>query len=116
MSEFARTRSATVGPWTRPVAIPDGIDDPGLRKATGVVKLPSWVRWSGPPRSYDLRDRRDRALVYEQVLTEGTEDDVRYFVALADVVDLWDEMVLPDYVRAAWATWLEARRGIVMAC
>ena len=116
MSEFARTRSATVGPWTRPVAVPDDVDDPGLVKATGVVELPSWVRWSGPLRRYDLADRRDRALVYEQVLTEGTEDDVRYFVVLDDLVELWDELVLPDHVRAAWAAWLEARRGIVVRC
>ena len=116
MSGFARIRSATVGPWTRPVAVPDDVDDPELVKATGVVELPSWVRWSGPRRRYDLADRRDRALVYEQVLTEGTENDVRYFVVLDDLVELWDELVLPDHVRAAWAAWLEARRGIVVRC
>jgi hypothetical protein len=116
VSQFARTRSATVGPWTRPVAIPDDIDDRGLVKAAGVVELPSWVRWSGPPRRYDLTNRRERALVYEQVLTEGTEDDVRYFVVLDDLIDLWDDLVLPGYVRTAWATWLEARRGIVVGC
>ena len=87
---------------SRPVAVPDDVDDPGLVKATGVVDLPSWVRWSGPRRRYDLADRRDRALVHEQVLTEGTEDDVRYFVVLDDLVELWNELVLPDHVRAAW--------------
>jgi len=116
MSEFVRARSATVGPWTRPVAIPNDVDDPALVKAGGVVELPTWVRWTGPPRRYHLTDRRDRALLYEQVLTEGTDEDVRHFVTLDDLVDLWDELVLPNYVAAAWATWLRVQRGIVVRC
>ena len=60
-----------------------------------MVELPSWVRWSGPPRRYDLRRRADRALVYEQVLTEGTDDDVRFFIVFSDLVELWDDLVLP---------------------
>jgi hypothetical protein len=49
---------------------------------------PLRVRWRGPPRRYDLADRADRARVYEQVLTEGTEDDVRPYVVLAELIDL----------------------------
>lgn len=104
-----------MGPWTRPVSIPDDVDEPGIVKVAGVVELPSWVRWSGPPRRYDLRNRTDRALVYEQVLSEGTDDDVRTFVVVADLVELWDDLVLPGYVRRAWADWLE-RRGISVSC
>jgi hypothetical protein len=40
------------------------------------------------PRRYDLADRADRARVYEQVLTEGTDDDVRLYVVLAELIDL----------------------------
>jgi hypothetical protein len=116
VSEFSRTRSATVGPWTRPVAVPEDVDDPNLAKAAGVVELPSWVRWSGVPRRYDLCDRADRALVYEQVLTEGTDDDVRYFVVIDDLIDLWCDLVLPSYVRVAWTDWLQRRRGIALPC
>ena len=39
------------------------------------------------------------------MLREGNEDDVRHFVRVDELVDLWDEMVLPDYVRAAWDRW-----------
>ena len=46
-------------------------------KASGLVELQLRVSRSGPPRHYDLADRSDRARVYEQVLSEGTEDDVR---------------------------------------
>jgi transcriptional regulator with XRE-family HTH domain len=98
---------------TRPVAIPDDIADANGSKAVGVVELPRHIRWSGPPRSYDLDKRRDRARVYEQVLREGSEDDVRHFVRLDELVDLWDELVLPHHVRAAWDRWFAARVGAV---
>ena len=55
------------------MAIPDDVDAPSLVKASGMVELPVRVRWSGPPRQYDLADRNDRARVYEQVLSEGTD-------------------------------------------
>jgi hypothetical protein len=110
MNRPARTRGATVGPATRPVAIPDDIDAPGLHKASGLVELPLHVRWSGPGRVFDLADRADRARVYEIVLAEGTLDDVRRYVELEQLVDLWPELVLPRHVRRAWAAWLA--RGI----
>ena len=115
-SRFARTLSATLGPVTRPVAIPNDIDAPDAAKAQGVIELPLRVRWSGPPRRYNLADRRDRALVYEQVLTEGTDDDVRRFIDLGQLVDLWPDLVLPRHVRQAWSRWLAERRGTVVAC
>lgn len=93
------------------MSIPDDVDDPGVVKAAGAVELPSRVRWSGPHRRYDLRRSADRALAYELVLTEGTDDDVRRFIVIDDLVELWDNLVLPGYVRAAWAAWLERRGG-----
>lgn len=98
---------------TRPVAIPDDIADSDEAKAVGVVELPPHIRWSGPPRTYDLDERRDRARVYEQVLREGTEADVRHFVRVDDLVDLWDELVLPDHVRTAWDRWFGARTDAI---
>ncbi len=64
------------------------------------------IRWSAPPVIYDLDDRADRARVYEQVLREGTEADVRYYVDPDQMCDLFDELVLPPPVRRAWANWL----------
>jgi hypothetical protein len=77
---------------------------------------PLRVRWSGPPRHYDLADRKDRARVYEQVLSEGTDDDVRFYVDVDDLIDLWPDLVLPQHVRVAWARWLADRRGVALAC
>lgn len=116
MSSFEYTRTATLGPSARPVAIPDDVDAAGVVKERGVVELPLRVRWSGPGRLYDLGDRGDRALVYEQVLAEGTDEDVRRFIDVDQLVELWPELVLPRHVRAAWARWLKERRSIFVAC
>ncbi len=116
MARFEHSRSAVLGPAARPVAIPDDVDRRDARRASGVVVLPPHVRWSGPPRRYDLAQRADRALVYEQVLTEGTDDDVRWFVDVDQLVELWSDLVLPGHVRRAWAEWLKERRGITLPC
>jgi hypothetical protein len=42
-------------------AVPDDLDSACVEKATGVVELPLHIRWSGPPRRYDLADRQQRA-------------------------------------------------------
>jgi hypothetical protein len=67
-------------------------------------------------RSPNLGQRADRIRVYEQVLREGTEDDVRFYVEVDELVELFDELVLPPTVRRAWADWLLRHRGVVLAC
>lgn len=42
--------------------------------------LPLHIDWSGQPRRYDLSDPQQRARVYEQVLREGNDDHIRYFI------------------------------------
>jgi hypothetical protein len=105
---MATTRSADVGPSTRPVAVPEDLEDPSIAKATGRVVLPPHVCWSGRA-DYDLSDQRDRISAYEWVLTEGTDDDVRYFIDIDQLVDLWDELVLSPHLRAAGDGWLRGR-------
>jgi hypothetical protein len=108
---MAHTRTRELGPASRPVAVPASLDDPSHAKASGRVRLPLHIRWSGPPVTYDLDVPVDRARVYEQVLREGTEDDVRFYVDAETLLELWDELVLPPAVRQAWASWIEARRA-----
>ena len=74
------------------------------------------VRWSGPPKTYDLDDRRDRSRVYEQVLREGTAQDIRFYIDVEQLLDLWDDLVLPPQVRRAWADWFLRKRNIEVAC
>ena len=57
------------------------------------------MRWSGPPKVYDLAERADRLRVYEQVLREGNHDDVRRFIDVDEMLLLWDELVLPSHIR-----------------
>jgi hypothetical protein len=93
------------------VAVPADFGDRSAPKARGRVELALHVRWSGAPVSYDLDDRGDRARVYEQVLREGTESDVRFYVDADRLLELWDELVLPPTVRQAWADWVGRRRA-----
>ncbi len=106
---MAHTRTYELGPAARPVAVPE-LDDPPVAKASGLIELPRHIRWSGPPVTYDLSDRTDRARVYEQVLREGTEDDVRFYVDAGQLLELWDDLVLPPAVRRAWADWVRRHR------
>ena len=108
---MAHRRTSLLGPAARPVALPEDLDDPSTRKARGRVELPLHIRWSGPPISYDLNDRSDQARVYEQVLREGTEDDVRFYIEPERLRDLFDDLVLPPPVRRKWAGWLRRHPG-----
>ncbi|MDP8931062.1 MAG: hypothetical protein M3O70_21445 [Actinomycetota bacterium] len=97
-----------------PPEIPDDVDGPEVRKARGRVTLPRRVNWSRTDPTYDLSDRRQRARVYEQVLREGTGDDVRYFIDVNELIDLWDELVLPPAVSRAWIDWLSQHRNVTV--
>lgn len=97
-------------------AVPDDLDTAEVEKVSGVVELPLHIRWSGPSLRYDLADRQQRARVYEQVLREGNEDDVRRFIRADELIDLWEELVLPRHVRLAWADWMKRRRGVSLSC
>jgi hypothetical protein len=108
---MAHTRTRELGPAARPVAVPEDLDDPSVPKASGRVELPLHIRWSGPPITHDLADRVDRARVYEQVLREGTEDDVRFYIDADQLLEFWDELVLPRDVRRPWADWVRRHRG-----
>lgn len=76
-----------------------------------MVHLPLHLSWSDDNYGYDLADRSDRARLYERVLTEGTSDDIVFYVDLGLLVDVWDEMVLPAHVREAWQPTIDANRG-----
>ena len=95
-----------------PPEIPDDVHDPRVPKARGVVRLPQRVNWSEADPIYDLDDRRQRALAYEQVLAEGTAEDVRRFIDVDELIEVWDELVLPRAVSRAWIDWVAEHRGV----
>jgi transcriptional regulator with XRE-family HTH domain len=71
-------------------------------RALATVTLPLHLYWSEPGRAFDLRDRRQRARVYEIVLREGTSTDLLAYVDGVLLAELWPDLVLPRNVRAAW--------------
>ncbi len=79
-----------------------------------VVHLPLHLKWSGP-RTYDLADPADKRRVYEIVLREGRAEDIRRYIDPDELIRMWDEIVVPDQVRAAWADYFRFRRGLDMA-
>jgi transcriptional regulator with XRE-family HTH domain len=87
----------------RPIVVPDRLPRLPLDEAVAVVVLPLHLNWSDRGRSFDLRDRRQRAVVYERVLREGGRVDILTYVDGALLVDLWDDLVLPAGIRAAWS-------------
>ena len=44
------------------------------------------------------------------VMTEGIEDDVRFYIDIDVLLKVWDELWLSPHVRDAWYVWLRRRR------
>jgi transcriptional regulator with XRE-family HTH domain len=86
----------------RPIVVPNRLPRLPVDQAVGEVVLPLHLNWSDRGAHFDLRDRRQRAIVYERVLREGAAADVLTYIDGALLVDLWDDLVLPVGVRAAW--------------
>ena len=113
---MATTRTERLGPASRPVAVPDELDPVGGSKATGLVELPFHIRWSEPSLVYNLDLRADMIRVYEQVLREGTLEDVQHYIDGTKLVELFDDLVLPTPVRKAWKDWIHRQQEIDSDC
>jgi len=87
----------------QPIWIPDRLPRLDVAHALAAVELPLHLNWSAPGRVFDLRSRTDRARLYEIVLQEGTPADILAYIDGALLVDLWEDLVLPRGIRAAWA-------------
>ncbi|HEX2029224.1 MAG TPA: hypothetical protein VHF25_14615 [Nitriliruptorales bacterium] len=99
----------------RPFALPTDLEDLEGPKARGVVTLPLHIDWSRQ-RSYDLDDRADRRRLYEQVLREGTLEDLRRYIDVDHLVDVWEELYLPAEIKQAWWKLLTEERGLQLRC
>ena len=104
--EFVRV----AGAQGRDILVPTRLPQIPPRQALATIELPLAVNWSQPGRLYRLSERGDRARVYEMVLREGAEDDILRYIDGTLLVDLWDELVLPQAVRAAWAPLIQLAR------
>ena len=99
---MATTRSATVGPAARPVALPERFLSNEAAQVRGEVFLPLHIWWSDPQRSFDLDDRSHPIRAYGLVLAEGTEADVLRFIVPGMLLSIWNELLIPRHVQQAW--------------
>src|ERR1035437_8247261 len=92
----------------RTTLVPTSLPRLPLRQALATITLTLHLNWSQPNREFRLAERDRRARVYEIVLREGTPQDVLNYIDGALLVDLWDSLVLPRDVRAAWSEVLDS--------
>lgn len=87
---------------------------PSHGPAESRVTLPLHLKWSGPTE-YDLSDVDQQRYVYEIVLREGGESDIRQFIDPDALLEMWDDLVIPIHVRTAWRNWFRMKRGVEVA-
>ena len=95
--------------WTagrRPYPVPSRLWRLEVDHALRAFEAGPHLWWSGPPRTFDLADRSQRRRAYEIVLREGTPEDIVDVVDGALLGDLWNDLVLPAELRAAWEPYL----------
>lgn len=88
--------------------VPDRLWRLSAEDAMADVRLPLVLNWSTPGEVFRCRRRHDRARLYETLLAEGLPGDLERWVDGALLMDLWDEIVLPRAVRAAWKPLVDA--------
>lgn len=95
-------------PTRRPFAVPSRLWRLPTCDALGRVRTKNHVWWSGPPRSFDLAQRKQRLRAYEIVLREGTPRDIAAIVDEVLLCEAWPDLVLPGELRRAWEPLIEA--------
>ncbi|WP_415853467.1 helix-turn-helix domain-containing protein [Sinomonas sp. G460-2] len=65
------------------------------------VHMPDQIRNTGMSH-WNLRDREERRGAYEQLIRRGLPQQMIRWIDGGLLIDLWDELDLPDPVREAW--------------
>jgi hypothetical protein len=88
-------------PGRRVIVITDLADLRG--PASGTVKLPLWLYWSGPRPEFDLADPFMRRWLYQTVLREAARpEDLASYLNQDVLVAVWPGLHLPVGIRQAW--------------
>ena len=95
----------------RTVAVPDHLPRLDPDAALRTVELPVHLEWSRRTRTVHLTVRHERARAYEVVLREGRPADIAAIVDGVLLADLWDDLVVPRPIRAAWQPLIDEARG-----
>ena len=90
-----------VAPGVRPFWVPDRLWRGKLPECFATIRMrdPAYLR--GVTR-FTLRRRASRRRMYEMLLRNGLPDELIDWVDGALLVDLWEELNLPQPVRRAW--------------
>jgi len=86
----------------RPFHVPNRLPRLPALRALATIRLGD--------RAYDLADRGDRRDAYVVLLREGTQRELLEHLDGLLLVELWDELVLPEPVRAGWQPLVELAR------
>lgn len=95
----------------RVACVPNMLPRLAVIDALATVKLPLYLDWSSADRSVDLSKRQQRLRAYETILREGRPGDIEQYVDGVLLVDAWDDLVLPQKIRAAWQPVIDKARG-----
>ena len=95
-------------PRGRRIHVPNRLWQLNPVDAFRTVQLPLSVNWSNPGKEFDLSIRRQRARLYEVVIREGMPKDMLKFIDGSLLIDLWQEIVLPQLIRTHWEVTIDA--------
>jgi transcriptional regulator with XRE-family HTH domain len=101
--------------WTntlRPYPVPSTLWRLPTHRAFRTITTSTHIWWSGPPRTFDLSDRKQRLRAYEIVLREGGPDDIESIVDGLLLTESFDELVLPRPLSAAWMPLIDRQTAI----
>ena len=95
-------------PRGRRIHVPNRLWQLNPVDAFRTVQLPLSVNWSNPGKEFDLSIRRQRARLYEIVIREGMPKDILKFIDGSLLIDLWQEIFLPQAIRTHWEVTIDA--------
>ena len=95
-------------PRGRRIHVPNRLWQLNPVDAFRTVQLPLSINWSNPGKEFDLSIRRQRARLYEIVIREGMPKDILKFIDGSLLIDLWQEIVLPQVIRTHWEVTIDA--------
>ncbi len=78
-----------------------------VERAMATVVLPLHLNWSTTGQQFDMRNRRQRARCYENVLTEGDGREIYSYIDGILLADLWPDLVLPKVIAREWSQVIE---------
>jgi len=81
-------------------------DNPNIKQ----IKLPVAVYWSGDKDTYSLDVPIERNFAYEQLLTNANANDLTRYLDKDTLLEVFDDLMLPPFVRAAWLPVIEHER------